>query len=121
MPNLASALKKAAIEKRLAIIANLKPAGPAAIATPGGQSARAITFPLNRWVDILGLVDTDRDRVNGNWSSNRKELVCEPGDYSRIELPVVPEGGYDLAVDFTRSSGKDDIETMLPISPRGLT
>jgi len=118
MPSLGSALKKAAIEKRLAEIANLKPIVAAAAAgssTDVSQPTGAVKFPLNQWVDVLRLVDTSRMVVAGNWSRHGQEITVEPGEGSRIAIPMVINGSYDFEVDFTRMSGTDGVDTMLPI------
>jgi hypothetical protein len=78
---------------------------------PGG----AAKFPLNQWVDVLPLIDTARDTVKGIWTSNGKELVCEPAEHARIAVPVIIRGGYDLEVEFTRSTGNADVATMLSV------
>jgi hypothetical protein len=117
LPNVSSALKKAAIEKRLAEIADLKPivAMVANGAIGPGKSPGAIEFPLNQWVDVLRLVDTTRDRVDGTWARKGTELSCTPGFASRIELPVVVEGGYDLDVEFTRTSSDEPVAALLSV------
>jgi hypothetical protein len=118
-PNLTSALRKAAIEKRLAEIADLKPivATVANGSIGPGKSPGAIEFPLNQWVDVLRIVDTTRDRVDGTWARKGTELSCTPGFASRIELPVVVEGGYDLDVEFTRTSSDEPVAALLSVGP----
>jgi len=112
MPNLASALKKAAIEKRLAEIANVK---PIVAAVAANNSTGAAKFPLNQWVDVLRLVDTTKNVVKGKWSRTGRSVVVEPGDAARLVIPVAVEGSYDLEVEFTRTSGEADVATLLSI------
>jgi hypothetical protein len=122
MPNLASALKKAAIEKRLAEIANLRPIVTTANnSTAAGNSTVAIRFPLNQWVDILRLVDTTKNVVAGKWSRSGKAISVMPGWGSRIAIPVAVEGSYDLEVKFTRDENFNEIETAIPVGSRGLS
>jgi len=113
-PNLASALKKAAIEKRLAEIADLKPL-PATVGTV--RSIAAVKFPLNQWVDVLRLVDTTSNAVKGKWSRAGKEIaVVESVDAARIVIPVAVEGSYDLEVEFNRhEGGPADLSTTIPV------
>ena len=95
------------------------PAPAAAIAAaskPAIESALTSDekFPLGEWVDVLRLVDTDKMAVSGNWSRNGQEITVEPGA-ARIAIPVVIKGSYDLEVDFTRNSGNNAVDTVLPI------
>jgi hypothetical protein len=119
MPNLPSALKKATIDKRLAEIA--------ASATPKFAPAPHDTdkpigsakFTLNKWVDVLRLVDTTRDRIDGDWTRHGQELTCRRGVASRIAFPVDINGSYDLEVEFTRTAGRDDVAAMLSTGSHG--
>jgi hypothetical protein len=126
--NLTSALRKAAIEKRLAEIANLphpfvaaatiKPSAqtlPSGPSTVPAATADVTQFPRGQWVDVLRLVDIARDRVSGNWHRDANELKCEVGQGNRIELPVAVDGDYDLEIEFTRTKGDSDVVTMFPI------
>jgi hypothetical protein len=82
---------------------------------PPDNSSVPVAFPRNTWVDVLRLVDTARDRVNGLWSWNGNELSCKSAPFSRIGFPVVVDGGYDLEVEFTRTAGYGDVATVLSI------
>jgi len=59
------------------------------------------------WIDLLPLVDLKRDVVTGKWEGTKSGLavtgIPDPG--SRIEMPVVPAGNYELEVKFVRVSG----------------
>jgi hypothetical protein len=112
MPNLTSALKKAGIEKRLAEVVKLKPVASTAAAS---RTPTPVAFPQGAWVDLLSHTDPARDRVSGTWSSHGSELSCDPDQAARLELPVVIDGGYDLQVEFTRASGRDDVDTVIPV------
>ncbi len=70
---------------------------------------------------MLKLVDTQTDAVRGLWSRNGHEISCQPGDFSRVKLPVIPSGGYDLEVEFTRTGGRSDICFALPVGPSECT
>jgi hypothetical protein len=72
-------------------------------------------LPRNRWIDVLRLVDTQNDVVRGLWSRDGDEVSCQPEEFSRVKLPVILSGGYDLEVDFTRTGGKSDICLVLPV------
>jgi len=73
-------------------------------------------FPLGQSIDVLRFVDTNSGMVvAGNWSRNGQEITVEPGLFSRIAIPISVKGSYDLEVDFTRSSGSVDVNTMLSV------
>jgi hypothetical protein len=80
------------------------------------RTASANRFPRNRWVDLLHFVDTTKHAVKGNWSRNGSDVSCEPGDWSRIEVPVVVDGSYDLEVEFTRTEGDTDVNTIFTVA-----
>jgi hypothetical protein len=112
LPNLASALKKAAIKRRMAEIADLKPiVARAAASNPTGASK----FPLGQWVDLLPLVDLSRDSLRGQWSRSGTEILSDSTNLAMFEIPVAIEGAYDLEVDFTRADGNDSIDTIIPV------
>ena len=75
----------------------------------------SIKVPLNQWIDVLRLVDPERDRVKGVWVSKGAELTCESRKNGRICLPVVIDGGYDLGIEFTRTGGNGDVAAMLSV------
>ncbi len=116
LPGINSSIAKIKIDKRLAEIANLQV--PAATFAAGRPSV-PLTFPRGQWVDVLRLVDPARDTVKGHWSRHGTEVSCEPEIEARIELPVVIDGSYDLDVEFTRTSGGDDVDTIIPVGSRG--
>jgi Concanavalin A-like lectin/glucanases superfamily len=84
---------------------------PAVKSAAGSLSA----FPRGQWVDLLRLVDSMADAVRGTWSREREEISCTPGDLSRVKLPVIINGGYDLEVEFTRTEGNTDVCIVLPV------
>ena len=112
MPSLASALRKAAIEKRLAEIASVKQIVPGAASGPVIRAAR---FTPGRWVDVLRLADPTANAVQGTWSRSRAGTSSETGDANVLELPLTIEGAYDLEVNFTRTQGESDVHVVFPV------
>ncbi len=105
-----------------------KPAADAtASAVPKGGSeaksdvawARSGRVPRNRWLDVLRIVSTQKDTVRGVWSRDGDEISCQPDAFSRIKLPLIINGGYDLEVEFTRTSGDADVSLILPVATSG--
>jgi hypothetical protein len=114
MPDLNSVLKKAAVEKRLAEVTELRSRiGDAA----GAQHTGPVVFQRGRWVDVLKLIDVARDHASGNWTRHGAEVTGEPGvsQNPRINLPIALDGGYDLEVDFTRTNGVGEVHTIFSI------
>jgi hypothetical protein len=75
-------------------------------------------FPRGQWVDLLRMVDPTSDAVRGTWSRERGEISCKPEEFSRIKLPVIINGGYDLEIEFTRTESNSDVCVILPVGPR---
>jgi serine/threonine protein kinase len=60
------------------------------------------------WVDLLALVELERDALQGNWERTDDGLVAEPkGEHARVVVPVSPQGNYQLELDFTTAD--DDL------------
>ena len=72
--------------------------------------------PVIRDVDLLRPVNVARHAVSGKWLKRGGALAVTTGSggYSRITLPVVPSGSYDLKVVFVRKSGTV-VAFMLPV------
>ena len=66
--------------------------------------------PEDAWknaVDLLPLVNLDRDTINGQWTMKDGVLLCSQERIIRIALPYLPPAEYDVRVSFTRTSGED--------------
>ena len=87
---------------------------PLATATPLSPTDSA-EFPLNRWVDILRLIDPTTEQVDGKWSRDGAAISCQRNWYARIEAPVVIDGEYDLETEFTRTDGTNNVNTIIPV------
>jgi hypothetical protein len=84
------------LETALAIRARLEalPAAPDAAGTP---------------VDLLALIDPQRDAVKGVWVFREKNLVAQPCDWGRLEIPYAPPDEYDLTAMAERIKGSDGL------------
>jgi hypothetical protein len=113
LPNLTEALRKIAVQRRIAEIANLQHpgAGPNKPAKP----AKAI---VSRWMDILRLADTDRDARKGIWKRIGADVGCQPLGLAVLDLPIELDDNYNLAVEFTRLSGVGEIGIVFPVGFR---
>ena len=62
-----------------------------------------------RVVNLLSLVDVQRDAVNGVWTIEQRALASDRGKESRIQFPYQPPEEYDFRIVFTRTAGTDCI------------
>ncbi|NUQ64445.1 MAG: SUMF1/EgtB/PvdO family nonheme iron enzyme [Pirellulales bacterium] len=75
----------------------------------------ATPTPDSQWIDLLTNVDLKRHLVAGSWKQEAGELVATRSPVSRIMLPAVVEGSYDLEVEFTRTMGVREIDILFPV------
>lgn len=66
-----------------------------------------------RWLDLLGLVSLERDRLGGDWAPAGDARIAK--GRATLALPVRVEGSYDLEVDFTREQGGETVSSHLPV------
>lgn len=67
------------------------------------------------WHDVLRLVDPAKHTYKGRWYRTDKSIRIASQDQSRITIPVVPKGDYEMKVQFVRTSGDNDVNLMLPV------
>ncbi|QDT44946.1 Serine/threonine-protein kinase PrkC [Gimesia alba] len=85
------------------------------------------TEEYQEWKDLLDKIELPQLEFNGTWklvksipqtgngTNRRRELESSREDYSRLILPVVPTGDYQLLVQLTRLSGMGEINLLLPV------
>ncbi len=110
LPNLTEALRKVAVQRRIAEIANLQ--------HPGAGPAKPAKPIVSRWMDILRLADTGRDARRGIWKRIGTDVGCQPLGLAVLDLPIELEDNYNLAVEFTRLSGVGEIGITFPVATR---
>ena len=97
-----------ALKKVEALLADLAPATTAAGTTGTTQPTETAAVPQNgiikpgKWLDLLSLVDPEKDAVAGKWQGTADGLAVGPGDKVRLALPVSVKGSYELEIRFTR-------------------
>ena len=114
-------LEKGVDRKGMAEIANLPrptaataPKPPIAL-DPFPTTKSPFASPAARCISRLGngsmscKWSTSRDRIAGTWKRDDTDLDCSAGEQTRLELPVVVNGGYDLEIEFTRTKGNADV------------
>jgi len=56
-------------------------------------------------IDLLALIDSKLDVVNGQWTREGRALVCSFGRYVRFQVPYEPPDEYDLQIQCVRRQG----------------
>lgn len=129
LPNLPSSLKKQAVIKRLAELAELK-GGKTAVANKVASNMPAVTtspivpqswqtVEAGKSVDLLASVKLPDHVIHGRWQRKSNELALEPTSGSLAFAPVAIQGNYTLDVEFTRRSGERFVFVGLPIAFSG--
>ena len=101
----------------------------AGAAKAGATAAIPETFAANQWHDVLKYVDAAKDPVLGSipigWRRDGKTVVYQyggsyysSGPESKVTVPVMPQGNYDLQVMFAVSRTQGSAGIYLPV---GLT
>ena len=84
--------------------------------TSGGNKP----LPVNEWVDVLPLVDTDQDLARGYWSKGpQNSLLVANTPSAKLRLPVLlANSNYDLVAEFRLFEGPSDVYLLLPVGDR---
>jgi hypothetical protein len=90
------------------------PAGSAVVPNVNSDTPQESVTPhvLNqggRVIDLLELIDTEKDAVAGNWQIRDGALVSDATDFARIEIPYQPPAEYDFEIAYTRIGGNDGV------------
>jgi hypothetical protein len=119
LPNLSAGLRKALVERRLEELAMPKRVTAETISQQSqkvGEPLRPEVLPLGRAVDLLPLVDIQRDNIGGFWEWKGDVLVTsQPKKNAMLLLPAAAEGDYRLEAQFTRMSGSDAVAIIVPV------
>ena len=83
-------------------------------------------LPAGQWLDVLKYVDTSKDPTTGSlpvgWQRQGATVVCSNLAYgsSRIAIPVMPQGSYELQVKFALAHSHGDAGIFLPAGARSV-
>jgi hypothetical protein len=69
-------------------------------------------------VDLLSIIDAQRDAVVGNWTLDSGALVSPKGYNARLQIPYAPPENYDLTVTAKRFDGNDTLVIGLVVAGR---
>jgi Lon protease (S16) C-terminal proteolytic domain len=62
-----------------------------------------------RTVDLIPLIDVNRDAIEGTWTLDNGAIDCGDQGVARLKIPYDPPHEYDFQVEFVRRSGNDTI------------
>jgi len=72
------------------------------------------------WIDLLKAVNPARDAVSGDWHLTDAGLTMDVARRdSKLMIPVMPLGRYELELKVTRMSGVEGIAVILPVGRTG--
>jgi len=93
--------------------------------TPAPTRPEPAQSSVQKKVDLLALVDLERDVVRGRWTRRDDGIASDAtGDFgvgvggARVQFPYRMPAEYDLRVEFTKQSGPACVAVLFP-SPRG--
>ena len=91
---------------------------PATVPVPAEKATpREVTPVEAAWTWVLPLVRTSEHATGGGWVLRGGELVTDAAVCTlRLPVSVSPEFRYDVAVEFTRTAGKNSVGVFLPTS-----
>jgi serine/threonine protein kinase/formylglycine-generating enzyme required for sulfatase activity/WD40 repeat protein len=87
----------------------------ARVPIPGFVPSTPIAPNANaRTIDLLALVDVDRDSVKGKWTRGADGISSDNSAFCRIKFPYGPvPAEYDFRVEFTAKGGGNDVLQLL--------
>jgi serine/threonine protein kinase len=77
-----------------------------------GNRSSAIKPPVPRTasVDLLSMIDIDRDTTRGKWERLDSSLLAVAGEYDEIQVPYEPPEEYRLEIRAERVAGQNDFQ-----------
>jgi hypothetical protein len=76
---------------------------------PAAPAAGAGTPAPKGTLDLLALIDPQKDAVKGDWIHDGQGLTCSAGDHIRLQIPYSPPDEYDLLMTVDRREGSDGL------------
>ena len=64
-------------------------------------------------VDLLPLIDTERDAFRGHWRIENGQLLSDKGSHSRLSIHYNVPNEYDYRIVFVRTDGTEDVTQIL--------
>jgi serine/threonine protein kinase len=101
---------------KLQVVQGDKVIGKAAMAkaTPAATS-KGPADPERKAVDLLKLIDPDRDAVAGKWSFLESTLATTSGPFNRLVIPYAPPAEYQIEMKLERKSSGKGLNIGFPV------
>ena len=77
------------------------------------QSLPADDRAWSHAVNLIPLIDLEKDTINGTWRITEGALVSGSEAYARIQIPYEPPDEYDFRIVFVRTSGNGDVKQIV--------
>ncbi|HLX64259.1 MAG TPA: sigma-70 family RNA polymerase sigma factor [Planctomycetota bacterium] len=96
------------------------------VRAPGEQPIpreKPLLTDANQWVNavnLIPLIDPNRDAVTGKWRVSPSGIDCEPSTNARLEIPYLPPEEYDFKIVFTRQTGTNGVHQILGINGKAV-
>jgi hypothetical protein len=95
---------------------------PAGAPAQGEKKPAAAETPFRpRTLDLVSIIDVDRDVVKGKgkWVKTEKKLICQDQHFApRVQIRYEPPEEYDLILKFSQQKLRHAVTAMLP-NPNG--
>ncbi len=74
-------------------------------------------LPVRAWIDLLGITNPNRDRLDGRWQRNGNQLVGQPEGFgaARITLPVEINGSFELTLKYRPVAAPSGMALAVPV------
>ncbi|MBI1370065.1 MAG: hypothetical protein GC162_15605 [Planctomycetes bacterium] len=69
------------------------------------------------WIDALALVNLNSHAARGHWEAKNGMYACDATSDARLDIPILPDGSYEVRVRLVRNGGAAEIGINLPIGP----
>ena len=81
------------------------------------RRTKPLNVPSGQWIDLVALADPASDSVSGPWRKSDRGLEAGQSNKSRLSLPVMPSGSYQLNLQVAQTRG-ESITFTLPVADR---
>ena len=96
--------------------------GPS-VAQPGdaasGANRRIVFSEQDSWIDMLPIINFEKDAASGNWRRDRQSLISTPDkDATPLTVPITLNESYEIALDYFSRSPDAGFRLAFPIGSR---
>ncbi|MBI5396191.1 MAG: hypothetical protein HZA91_12920 [Verrucomicrobia bacterium] len=92
---------------------------PSQRTTSGTSQGSANEVVWSRAINLMLLIDLEKDAVKGKWTMQDGKLVSAPERHARIQIPFEPPEEYDFRIVFCRNEGIETVAQFISQAGRG--